>query len=106
MRQLVLSVLCVIMWLCMLPSAHAQLDNKDNPFTAEKHSGWAEQTAVPWLDDATATDGWQEDALINVIRGTVNWVLGIMWLIALIVLLYWGLLMVTAAGNEEQYKKW
>jgi phosphatidylglycerophosphate synthase len=44
--------------------------------------------------------------LINVIKGGVNWVLGILALIALIILLYGWFLMVTSAGNEEQYKKW
>lgn len=87
-------------------SVFAQLDNKENPLTAEKHSWWAEEVAIIGLKDASATDGWQEDGLINVIKGAVNWALWILGLIALLVLLYGWFLMVTAAGNEDQYGKW
>lgn len=48
----------------------------------------------------------QWDSFANVVRGFINWTLGILALIALIILLRWGFQMVTAAGNEEQYKKW
>jgi len=47
-----------------------------------------------------------QDGLVNVIKGGINWILGILALIALIILLWGGFQMVTAAGNEEQYKKW
>lgn len=48
----------------------------------------------------------QQDAFVNVIKSAINWILGILALIALIILLYWGFQMVTAAGNEDQYNKW
>jgi preprotein translocase subunit Sss1 len=47
----------------------------------------------------------QGDAFVNVVRGAINWVLGILAFIALIILLYGGFLMVTASGDEEKYKK-
>jgi len=64
--------------------------------------------------DSGSTDnvnviGWgagQQDAFVNVVRGFINWTLGILAFIALIILLYGGFLMVTAAGDEEKYKKW
>ena len=86
-------------------SAFAQIDNKDNPLTAEKHAWAAHEVAVIGLSDASNEDGGQEDALINVIKWWVNWVLGVLALIALIILMYGWLLMVTAAGNEERYGK-
>ena len=93
--------------LCCLPFlGHAQLDNKENPLVTAKHAGSAHEIAVVWLADASNTDGWQDDALINVIKWWINWVLGILGLIALIILLYGGLLMVISAGEEEKYKKW
>ncbi len=49
------------------------------------------------------TDEQQEDDILLVIRWFVNWVLGILWLVALLMLLFWWFRMVTAAGNEEQY---
>lgn len=80
---------------------HAQLDNTDNPFTSQSDVGSADQIAVPGAVDSTNT----KDAFINVVKGAVNWVLGILALIALVVLLYGGFLMVTASGDEEKYKK-
>ncbi len=50
-----------------------------------------------------AEDGKQWEALLDVIKGVVNWVLGILGLIALIVVLYGGFLMVTAGGDSGQY---
>ena len=68
---------------------------------------------VNTVDDGTTTDlqviksgGGTNDQLIDVIKSAINWVLGILALIALIILLYGGFLMVTAAGNEDGYKKW
>lgn len=52
-----------------------------------------------------AEDGKQGEKILDVAKGVVNWVLGILGLIALIVLLYGGLLMVTAAGDTTQYEK-
>jgi len=78
----------------------AQLNNDINPFTDPTDAGTAEQI---WL---VGTDEWQGDAFANVVRGFINWMLGILALIALIILLWGGFQMVTAAGDEEKYKKW
>lgn len=78
--------------------------DKDNPYTDATNAWGAEYIDVIWADGAEWA--WQEDALINVIKGAINWTLGILGLIALIILLYGWFLMVIAAGNEEQYKKW
>lgn len=42
---------------------------------------------------------------MNVIKGWVNRVLGILAFIALIFVMYGGFLMVTSGGDEEKYKK-
>ena len=73
-----------------------------NPFLDTKDAGSAEDVAVIGAKDGEA----KEDALVNVIKWGINWVLGILALIALIVLMYGGFLMVTSAGEEERYKKW
>lgn len=49
---------------------------------------------------------FREEEFLDVVKGAVNRVLGILALIALIVLLYGGFLMVTAAGDDDQYGKW
>ena len=48
----------------------------------------------------------QQDSLIGSIQTFINRVLGILWLIALIILMWGGFQMVTAAGNEEKYNTW
>ncbi len=52
-----------------------------------------------------AKDWEQGEKLLDVIKGIVNWVLGILAFIALTVLLYGGFLMVTAGGEPTQYEK-
>lgn len=47
----------------------------------------------------------QEEGFLDVVRGWVNWVLGILALVALIMLIYGGIVMVTAAGNQETYQR-
>jgi len=42
---------------------------------------------------------------MGVIKTFINWVLGLLSLIALVVCLYGGFSMVTAAGDEAKYKK-
>ncbi len=43
---------------------------------------------------------------IAFIQNIINWALSIVGLVALIYLLYNGFLMVTAAGDDGQFKKW
>ena len=45
----------------------------------------------------------QGENLLQVVRNFVNWMLGILGMITLIILLYGGFQMVTAAGDEEKY---
>jgi len=45
------------------------------------------------------------DNLMKIIKNFINRILGLLGLIALVVLLRGGFQMVTAAGNEEKYKK-
>lgn len=73
---------------------------------------FAQNTPSGFWDPTSTTNiqvgGWTgtaaNDSLINVIRTFVNWALGMLALIALIVLLYGGFQMVIAAGDEGKYK--
>ena len=47
----------------------------------------------------------QGDSLISVIKSFINWMLGMLALVALVVLIWGGFQMVTAAGDETKYKK-
>ncbi len=54
---------------------------------------------VAWADDGVSSEG-----LIWVVKSFINWMLGILSLIALMVLLFGGFKMVTAAWDETKYK--
>lgn len=66
-----------------------------------------------WFGDASSTAGYgiagsgaqTGGGIMTVIKTFINWVLGLLSLIALVVLLYGGFNMVTAAGDETKYKK-
>jgi saccharopine dehydrogenase-like NADP-dependent oxidoreductase len=45
------------------------------------------------------------DKLINSIKSFINWVLGMLATVALVICLWAGFLMVTSAGDEAKYKK-
>ncbi len=47
----------------------------------------------------------QGSKLIDVIKSFINWMLGMLALIALVILLRGGFQMVTAAGDDAKYKK-
>lgn len=51
----------------------------------------------------TGTAQWGK--LIDVIKSFINWMLGILALVALVMLLWGGFQMVTAAGDDGKYKK-
>jgi len=71
---------------------------------------WGWTSGVGWVSLPGAITVWSNagsGALVEtVIQTAVNRVLGILSLIALLILLYAGFLMLTAAGDDEKYKKW
>ena len=80
--------------------AYGQFNNTNNLYTNPADAGNTDNIGV------TGSGAGQQDSFVNVVKGGVNWVLGILALIALIVLLWGGFQMVTASGDEERYKKW
>lgn len=74
---------------------------------------WVNQLTDPTADtwetenlELIGAGTWQGDSLANVIRWFVNWTLGILALIALLILLYGWFQMVTAAWDEDKYGQW
>jgi len=53
---------------------------------------WSEGGAWTWL--------------LDFVQNAVNWILWILWLITVVILIWWGFQMVTAAGDDGKYKKW
>lgn len=58
-----------------------------------------------WVGGLNVGDVWTWTSLMDIIKGFINWMLGLLSLIALVVCLYGGFNMVTAAGDEAKYKK-
>lgn len=58
---------------------------------------------VTWISNLWV-DQVEDAELIDVVKSFINWVLGILSLIALIIILYAGFKMVTANGDETKYK--
>jgi len=79
-----------------LPSVSAVTVNTDA--FGDVTAAW--DVGVAWA----GTD--QGDGLITIIKNLINRILGMLGLISLVILLWGGFQMVTAAGNEEKYKKW
>ena len=48
-------------------------------------------------------DGFKEDSLIKIIKNAINWILGLLGLIALGLCLYAGFLMTTAGGDTKKF---
>lgn len=73
-----------------------------------KSTEWFGLTSVNNSDIKGVAGAWLDkgDGLISVIKGFLNWVLGLLALIAFALLLYGGFTMVTAGGDEAGYKKW
>lgn len=47
-----------------------------------------------------------KNRIINILNQIMNYTLGLLALVALVYLMYHGIMMVTAAGDEERYNKW
>ncbi len=67
-------------------------------------SGFGDVTSTSNVG-VSGTGTAQGGKLIDVIKSFINWMLGILALIALVILLWGGFQMVTAAGDDGKYKK-
>jgi preprotein translocase subunit Sss1 len=57
--------------------------------------------AIWWV-----TEDKEEGFIDNVVKSFVNWTLGILWLIALLMVLYGWFMMLTSRDSEDGYNKW
>ena len=69
--------------------------------------GYSEQVNPAWMWVIWSAIGWKwGENFIVAIENGIRYLLGILGIITVIVLLYGGFEMVTAAGDDAQYKKW
>lgn len=72
-------------------------------------AGFGNTNGVSWVSGVSGTAGaWQNawtSNLLTSITKAINWILGMLAMIALVVCLWGGFQMVTAAGDDGKYKK-
>jgi len=67
---------------------------------------WFTNQNTTYNPDTPLSSSLQGDKLIVVIKTVINRLLWLLALIALVILLWGGFQMVTAAGDDGKYKKW
>lgn len=67
---------------------------------------WGISGDVVGVGDKISSHLNAQNKTMQVIKNILNYALGMLWLIALVYLIYHGFLIVTAAGDDTQYKKW
>ena len=87
----------------VLPNqVNAQVDTTNTWFNTA--SWWNWQNTGYNSSVAGASTGLQWDALIKTIRTAINWVLGLLSLIALALCLWGGFQMMTSGGDQKKYE--
>ena len=80
-------------------SATGELEGTDG-FGA---NGWWNQE-MKYNANVAGADGLKADSLINTIKTAINWVLGILSMIALVLCLWGGFQMMTSGGDQKKYE--
>ena len=93
-KKLALVVCCMAIPLLTLPCVTQGFDRKFWWNT------WVPWVWVPWTSNS------QEDNLLHTVRVAINWVLGMLAFVALILCLYAGFKMMTSGGDNKQYTAW
>ena len=94
-------------WVAVLPNyvnAEPRISSDDTDFSAYDQGREGQDTQYN-AGVKGATD-LQKDSLIKTIQKAINWVLGILSLIALVLCLWGGFLMMTSGGDSKKYEKW
>lgn len=99
MKKLLTILMVPLVGFLGITAVNAQFQT-ENPYEVSTNDGGVQNVNVIWQWSG------QQDAFVNVVRGVINWTLWILAFIALIILLYGGFLMVTAAWNDDRYTKW
>ncbi len=97
MKKILATIAAVVFWASLAWVTFGQAPIS-NPIINPGGPTWIEWTQLIWAE----ANQW--DSFVNVVKGFINWALGILALLALIIVLWGGFKMVTASGNEEQYK--
>lgn len=95
-------------WVAVLPnyaSAQPTFSTEESDFQGAGYEWWDQQD-TQYNAGVRGADTLQGDSLITTIQTAINWVLGILSLVALALCLWWGFLMMTSGGDSKKYEKW
>ena len=96
-------------WVAILPNYACAQGGWDEVSTADE---WFGEDAIRWRSkqdrqynvDVAGSEQLQWDALITTIQTAINWVLGLLSLIALVLCLWGGFQMMTSGGDQKKYE--
>ena len=100
MIRRVKKLIIVILWLVSFTSFVPYLTYAQNSQWWFWATVWISGIQGPW------TEKNQEDSLINTIKTAVNWVLGMLSLVALVLCLYAWFKMLTSWWDSKKYGEW
>ena len=101
-----------VAWLAVLPNMVSADDDSSAAASADTSNGfttdwgWWSTDNLSYNAGVAGASSFQSDSLINTVRTAINWVLGMLSLVALVIALYAGFLMMTSGGDEKKYQKW
>jgi len=96
-KKITISLLSLISCVFILPCMTYAQNGVQNGYWA---TNWVEWIRVPWTIEN------QEDSLIHTIRTAINWVLGMLALVSLVLCLYAGFKMLTSWWDSKKYDAW
>ena len=73
-------------------------------FATDTSNSFGQSSATAGIGLAGTGQDKGQSGLMTIIKTAINWVLGLLSLITLVVLLYGGFNMVTAAGDDKKYQ--
>ena len=98
MKKWLLLIATASLWICsmILPTNAANVG-----------AGWfgAQNPSTIWVASADKGGQWGT-GFIDFVQAAVNWILWFLALITIIILIWGGFQMITAAWDEGKYKKW
>lgn len=78
---------------------------RDGAYNMINPQWWGSLSGVVWVNDQISSHQNAQSRVMDVIKNIINYALGLLGLIALVYLIYHGFLILTAAGDDTQYKK-
>ena len=89
-------------WVAVLPNYASATDFQ----TSDGAEAWSmDKQNLGYNPDVPWSTTFQNDNLIKTIQKAINWVLGILSLVALALCLWGGFLMMTSGGDKSKYEK-